>query len=83
MSSDASNAPEGGALRLHLPGGGARDVQPAADLLLLFRSQLEHEVLELHEGAGRPRCAVTQWFQDLAPPLLASTGLVGGEGELT
>ena len=25
-------------------------------------------------SAKRPRCAVTQWFQDLAPPMLASAG---------
>ena len=32
-----------------------------------------HEVLDVASGK-RPRCAVTQWFQDLAPPMLASAG---------
>ena len=67
----------------HLPDGQHRDVRPEADTLLLFLSHLEHEVLDVGRGdaddaeeeQGRPpRCAITQWFQDLAPPLLASTG---------
>ena len=65
------------------------DVEPRADRLLIFDSRIEHEVLTLSasgtkkkkkkKGGGKaraetpPRCAVTQWFQDLAPPLVRSS----------
>ena len=69
----------GGQLRLHLRSGRQRDVAPVADRLVLFLSSLPHEVLAVAEttaGAKEPppRCAVTQWFNDLAPPLLVSEG---------
>ena len=48
---------------------------PEADTLLLFLSHIDHEVLDVHaDGERPPRCAITQWFQDLAPPIIASTG---------
>lgn len=63
------------------------DIEPRADRLLLFDSSMDHEVLPVtathhsrkppKKGGRRteapPRCAVTQWFQDLAPPLVGSS----------
>ena len=49
---------DGGQLRVHGEGG-ARDVAPLLDRLVLFRSPLvEHEVLP----ANAPRLAVTAWY---------------------
>jgi SM-20-related protein len=55
---DAWSAEDGGALRLHLPGG-RRDVLPLAGTLVAFRSErFEHEVLP----ARRERLSLTGWF---------------------
>ncbi len=52
-------AADGGALRLHLPGG-ARDTLPAAGTtVLLLSDEIEHEVLP----ASRPRYSITAWFR--------------------
>ena len=64
------------------------EVEPRADRLLIFDSRLDHEVLPMAEAkagggkkkkkgkqqqpAGNTRCAMTQWYQDLAPPLVQS-----------
>ena len=57
---------------------GPVDIEPLADRLVLFRSQIEHEVREIADAPQTPpRCAVTQWFQDLAPPALASLPWAG------
>jgi SM-20-related protein len=51
---------DGGALRLHLDSGQARDVLPVAGTLVCFRAErYEHEVL----AASRERFAVTGWFR--------------------
>jgi SM-20-related protein len=52
-------AEDGGALRLHLPGG-PRDVLPSAARLVAFLSErFEHEVLP----AQRERLSLTGWFR--------------------
>ena len=67
----------GGMLRLPFADGPV-DIEPLADRLVLFRSQIEHEVREIADAPQTPpRCAVTQWFQDLAPPALASRPWAG------
>jgi tetratricopeptide (TPR) repeat protein len=62
-------------------GKGAIEIEPRYDRLLLFDSRLDHEVVPMADPASRrkggkgappPRCAATQWFQDLAPPLIRS-----------
>lgn len=51
---------DGGALRIHLPDGGWRDVIPIAGTLVIFLSAtFEHEVL----AAKRERLALTGWFR--------------------
>lgn len=56
----AWRADDGGALRIHDPGGGPRDVLPEAGTLVAFLAdRFEHEVLP----ATRPRLAVTGWFR--------------------
>ena len=56
----AWRAEEGGALRIHDPDGGPRDVLPKAGTLVAFLAdRFEHEVLP----ATRPRLAVTGWFR--------------------
>ena len=65
---DTGWTPEaGGQLVIRLPAGGNATIAPQADRLLLFRSSLEHEVREVQPGHP-PRCAVTQWLQDLFVP---------------
>lgn len=80
---------DGGVLRLHHPTGSAADIAPLLDRMVLFDSRIEHEVLAMSKtskaskksGAKRyqgrrqpaPRCAITQWFQDMAPPLVQSS----------
>ena len=60
---DAWRDDEGGALRLHLPGG-ARDVPPRGGTLVAFLAdRVEHEVLP----ATRDRCSVAGWFRRRAP----------------
>lgn len=50
----------GGALRLHLDGGGAHDVLPEAGTLVAFASgRFEHEVLP----ARRERLSLTGWLR--------------------
>ena len=50
---------DGGALRVHLPEGGARDVLPRGGTLACFLAErYEHEVLP----AARERLALTGWF---------------------
>ncbi len=57
-------AGHGGALRLHLDGGAARDVLPEGGTLVAFLAdRFEHEVLP----ATRPRLAVTGWFRRREP----------------
>ena len=63
---------DGGLLRLHLDANLTVDVAPHADRLVVFRSEIEHEVLPYAGGRGRQRCALTQWYQDLEPPLSRS-----------
>jgi len=56
-------AGDGGALRLHLPGG-HRDIAPQAGTLTLFLSaEIEHEVLP----AARERLSIAGWFRRRAP----------------
>jgi SM-20-related protein len=56
-------AADGGALRLHLPGGPV-DVEPRLDRLIAFlATRVEHEVLPAHA----PRLAVTAWFYGRNP----------------
>lgn len=56
-------AGDGGALRLHLPGG-HRDIDPQAGTLTLFLSaEIEHEVLP----AARERLSIAGWFRRRAP----------------
>jgi SM-20-related protein len=51
---------DGGALRVHLPHGGARDVAPCGGKIVVFRSdRFEHEVLP----ARRERLSFTGWFR--------------------
>lgn len=53
-------AEEGGELRLHLPDGELRDVQPQAGVLAVFLSaDMPHEVLP----AQRERLSLTGWFR--------------------
>ena len=60
------------------PSGVGISVAPVADRMILFNSHVEHAVLHLEPDTAqrsrvRPlRCAVTQWFQDLAPPYITS-----------
>lgn len=56
---------DGGALLVHLPAGTVT-VEPLLDRLVIFRSELEHEVLP----AFRERMAVTCWFigPEVLPP---------------
>lgn len=61
-----------GNLRIHLPLEAEKQIAPKADRLVLFRSDLEHEVLPLAPNDS-PRCAITQWFYDVAPPLIQSS----------
>ena len=68
---------EGGALRLYpdappaadtdeaLPRGRHVDVPPEVGTVLLFRSQLLHEVRPNRSG-GRRRCALTMWTCNMA-----------------
>ena len=66
---------DGGCLRIHTDGGGEEapfgampsfiDVEPRAGTLVLFRSDLPHEVLD----TSAPRLAVAGWFN--APPALS------------
>jgi SM-20-related protein len=57
---DAWSADDGGALRVHLPDGGCRDVSPRGGNLFVFRSEaFEHEVLP----ARRERLSFTGWFR--------------------
>ncbi|KAJ3127809.1 Egl nine 3 [Irineochytrium annulatum] len=58
---------DGGQIRLHI-NRTTVDIQPEMDRLLLFHSDLEHEVL----FTSKRRFALTMWFYgdtDLAPPL--------------
>lgn len=56
---DAWSDDDGGALRLHLPGG-AHDVRPARGTSVLFLSgEIEHEVLP----ARRDRRSIAGWFR--------------------
>ena len=56
---DAWQPTDGGALRLHLPDGGVRDVLPVGGTVLAFLSaDFPHEVLP----ATRPRLALTGWL---------------------
>jgi len=51
---------DGGALRIHLPGGATRDVPPLGGTLVCFLAdRYEHEVLP----AMRERLALTGWFR--------------------
>ena len=51
---------DGGALRIHLPGGGARDILPAGGTLVVFLAdRYEHEVLP----ANRERWSIAGWFR--------------------
>jgi SM-20-related protein len=50
---------DGGALRIHLPDGKARDVEPRGGTLVVFASELEHEVLP----ARRERFSLAGWFR--------------------
>ncbi|WP_010485582.1 2OG-Fe(II) oxygenase [Pseudomonas sp. S9] len=51
---------QGGELRLHLPGGGVRDIAPKAGVLAVFLSaDMPHEVLP----AQRERLSLTGWFR--------------------
>jgi SM-20-related protein len=53
-------ASDGGALRIHMPEGGWRDVIPLAGTLVVFLSErFVHEVL----AATRSRLALTGWFR--------------------
>ena len=75
---------DGGWLRVRDRTGALVDIEPLADRVVLFDSRLEHEVLPVTPAAAPTkkkkkkaheaplRCAVTQWFQDMAPPLLES-----------
>lgn len=57
---DAWSAADGGALRIHLPGGGARDVLPVGGTLVAFLAdRYEHEVL----AANRERWSIAGWFR--------------------
>jgi SM-20-related protein len=52
-------AEHGGALRVHLAGGGTRDIEPVLDRLVVYLAHLvEHEVLP----TTVPRWAVTAWM---------------------
>jgi SM-20-related protein len=54
------NPADGGALRIHLPGGGARDVLPLGGTLVAFLAdRYEHEVL----AAKRERWSIAGWFR--------------------
>lgn len=58
---------DGGALRLYLPEGGCRDVQPLAGTLVLFLSdRFEHEVLP----ARRERMSIACWMRRREPNAL-------------
>ncbi len=51
---------DGGALRIHLPDGGCRDLLPEGGRAVAFLSErFEHEVLP----AERPRLALTGWYR--------------------
>src|SRR5262245_8669787 len=50
---------DAGALRIHLPGGKAVDVEPRGGTLAVFGSELEHEVL----AARRERLSLAGWFR--------------------
>ena len=65
--------------RLRDGGGAAHDRSPPRRSTTLASSGFRIKFAALFFG-GRlggerpPRCAITQWFQDLAPPIIASTG---------
>ena len=50
---------DGGALRIHLGGGAWRDLEPRGGTLVIFASELEHEVLP----ARRERLSLAGWFK--------------------
>jgi SM-20-related protein len=55
---------DGGALRLYLDDGAARDIYPHAGSLLLFLSaRFEHEVLP----ATRDRMSIASWLRQRPP----------------
>jgi SM-20-related protein len=57
---DAWTAADGGALRLHVSAGDARDILPVGGTLVCFLAdRYEHEVLP----ARRERLAITGWFR--------------------
>ena len=57
---EAWSPTDGGALRIHFPGGGARDVLPVAGTLVAFLAErYEHEVLP----ANRERLSIAGWFR--------------------
>jgi SM-20-related protein len=57
---EAWSAADGGALRIYFPGGGLRDVLPAAGTLVAFLAErYEHEVLP----AKRERWSIAGWFR--------------------
>lgn len=56
---------DGGALRLHLPGGTV-DVAPAGGRSICFLSQIEHEVLP----ATRERLSIASWMRTRGSPMI-------------
>lgn len=61
---EAWTGADGGALRIHLPHGGIRDVLPAGGTLACFLAErFEHEVLP----PARERLSVTGWFRRRSP----------------
>jgi len=57
---EAWSAADGGALRIHLRGGGTREVLPIAGTLVAFLAErYEHEVLP----ANRERWSIAGWFR--------------------
>lgn len=50
---------DGGALRFHLADGTSRDIEPRGGSLVVFNSDLEHEVLP----ARRERLSLAGWFR--------------------
>lgn len=52
---------DGGELKIYLPDGSEKTVEPKGGTLVAFRSELEHEVLE----ANAPRYSLTGWMLDI------------------
>lgn len=77
---DSWREQDGGCLRIFLKGADVTtDVEPMANRLVLFPSDLQHQVLE----TNRERWAVTVWLHRLQPPPLSITLQPGSSASCT